>query len=135
MSPRPDFSISHWPRRSWSSFSTWLDLVLDLGEPLERVLLVLVLEHPLGQFSCSSRRWSTSISVGTDWSSIASRLAASSTRSIALSGRKRSVMYRDASLAAVTSAESLILTLWWTSYRSLSPRRMAIVSSTVGSAT
>ena len=45
------------------------------------------------------------------------------------------MMYRDDSLAAVTSAESLILTLWWISYRSLRPRRIAIVSSTDGSPT
>ncbi len=51
-----------------------------------------------------------SISVGTEPSSIARRLEASSTRSIALSGRNRSVMYREESLAAATRAESLILT-------------------------
>ncbi len=42
-------------------------------------------------------------------------------------------MYRDESLAAATMAESLIVTLWWTSYRSLRPRRIAIVSSIEGS--
>ena len=41
-----------------------------------------------------------------------SRLAASSTRSIALSGRKREVMYRSDSVAAATSAPSLMSTLW-----------------------
>ena len=45
------------------------------------------------------------------------------------------MMYRADNLAAVTSAESLILTLWWISYRSLSPRRIAIVSSIDGSPT
>ncbi len=44
-----------------------------------------------------------------------SREAASSTRSIALSGRKREVMYRSERVAAATSAESAICTLWWAS--------------------
>ena len=61
-----------------------------------------------------------------------SRDADSSTRSIALSGRKRSVMYRSDSVAAATSAESVMRTPWWTSYRSRRPRRIEIVSSTVG---
>ena len=67
--------------------------------------------------------------------SMRSRDAASSMRSMALSGRKRSAMYRWERTAAATSAESLILTLWWTSYFSLSPRRIAMVSSTDGSLT
>ena len=60
---------------------------------------------------------------------------ASSTRSIALSGRNLSVMYLFESTAAVTSAESVILTPWNTSYLSLRPRSIEIVSSTVGSST
>ena len=44
------------------------DLLLDLGEPLEGVFLVLAREHPLGQLELHSRRWRTSISVGTDCS-------------------------------------------------------------------
>ncbi len=63
------------------------------------------------------------------------RDAASSTRSIALSGRKRLVMYRSDSVAAATSAESLIATLWCASYFSLMPRRIPMVSSTLGSPT
>lgn len=41
-----------------------------------------------------------------------SREAASSTRSMALSGRKREVMYRSERVAAATSALSAICTLW-----------------------
>ena len=41
-----------------------------------------------------------------------SREAASSTRSIALSGSLRPVMYRSESVAAATSAVSSISTLW-----------------------
>ena len=40
---------------------------------------------------------------------------ASSIRSIALSGMKRSVMYRAAMFAAAFSASSVILSLWWSS--------------------
>ncbi len=64
-----------------------------------------------------------------------SRLAASSMRSIALSGSCRPEMYRFDRLAAATRAESLMVTLWCASYRSLSPRRIATVSSTLGSPT
>ena len=67
--------------------------------------------------------------------SVLMRAHASSTRSMALSGRKRSLMYRLDSVAAATSAPSVILTPWNTSYRSFKPRRMEIVSSTVGSST
>ncbi len=88
--------------------------------------------------SISSRRTirsTASISSGRESISILSRLAASSTRSIALSGRNRWVMYRSERVAAETSAESVMRTPWCTSYRSLSPRRMPTVSSTLGSPT
>ena len=77
----------------------------------------------------------SSISDGRLSISILSLLVASSTRSIALSGRKRSVIYLLESTAAETSAESLILTPWCISYFSLRPLKMEMVSSTVGSAT
>ncbi len=80
-------------------------------------------------------RCSSSISIGDESSSMRRRDAASSTRSIALSGSWRPVMYRSESDAAATSAESAIVTLWCASYRSLSPRRIATVSSTEGSPT
>ena len=51
-------------------------------------------------------RSTSSISTGRGIVSIRSRDAASSTRSMALSGRKRSVMYRSLRVAAATSAES-----------------------------
>ena len=44
-----------------------------------------------------------------------SREAASSTRSMALSGSCRPGMYRLDSVAAATSAASAICTLWWAS--------------------
>src|SRR2546426_55792 len=81
------------------------------------------------------RRMRSSSGVGMLSISIRRRDAASSTRSIALSGRNRSRMYRLDNVAAATSATSLIRTPWWTSYRSLRPRRIETVSSTLGSAT
>mmetsp|Transcript_21304 Transcript_21304/g.72541 ORF Transcript_21304/g.72541 Transcript_21304/m.72541 type:complete len:483 (+) Transcript_21304:618-2066(+) len=67
--------------------------------------------------------------------SILSLAAASSTRSIALSGRKRSAMYRSLSTAASTSALSRIRTPWCSSYRSRRPLSMEMVSATVGCGT
>ena len=61
------------------------------------------------------RRSQTSISVGTESISIRRRLAASSIRSMALSGRKRSRRYRLDRVTAATSAASVIRTPWWTS--------------------
>mmetsp|Transcript_7304 Transcript_7304/g.22497 ORF Transcript_7304/g.22497 Transcript_7304/m.22497 type:complete len:225 (+) Transcript_7304:1056-1730(+) len=61
--------------------------------------------------------------------------AASSTRSIALSGKKRPEMYRADSCAAATKELSRILTPWCASYLVRRPRRMATVAGTVGSRT
>ena len=80
-------------------------------------------------------RWITSSSVGMESISVRMRAQASSMRSMALSGRNRSVMYRLDRVAAAMMAPSWIFTPWKTSYRSLRPRRMAMVSSTVGSFT
>src|SRR4028119_914180 len=49
------------------------------------------------------------------------RAPASSIRSIALSGRKRSEMYRSASVAAATSAPSVMLTRWGAADRARGP--------------
>mmetsp|Transcript_44283 Transcript_44283/g.76522 ORF Transcript_44283/g.76522 Transcript_44283/m.76522 type:complete len:284 (+) Transcript_44283:628-1479(+) len=62
-----------------------------------------------------SRRSISSTSRGLLVISMLSRAAASSTRSMALSGRKRSEMYRWLSVAAATSAASRIRTPWCTS--------------------
>ena len=63
------------------------------------------------------------------------REAASSTRSIALSGSWRPAMNRSEREAAATSAESVMVTLWCASYLSFRPRRIVTVSSTLGSPT
>mmetsp|Transcript_28193 Transcript_28193/g.110756 ORF Transcript_28193/g.110756 Transcript_28193/m.110756 type:complete len:222 (+) Transcript_28193:1771-2436(+) len=81
-------------------------------------------------------RWSrSSMASGLDSCCIFNLLAASSTRSIAESGRRRSTRYLFAFLAAETRDRSVIRTPWCTSYFSFRPLRILIVSSTFGSAT
>ena len=89
-------------------------------------------------FCCWTRAISFSRSLksgGTSMRLMRRRLPASSMRSIALSGRWRSEMYRSARLAAATRAWSVIVTRWWASYRSRRPFRISIVWATVGSST
>jgi hypothetical protein len=76
-----------------------VELLLPVGElaaqprePLARGVVVLVLQRQLLHAHRSTARCSSSISTGRLSISIRSRLPASSTRSIALSGRKRAVM-------------------------------------------
>ena len=66
-------------------------------------------------FSRSTIRRSSSISIGAESISMRRRDAASSIRSMALSGSCRPVMYRLDRPAAATSALSAIVTLWWAS--------------------
>ena len=63
------------------------------------------------------------------------RALASSMRSIALSGRERSVTYRTLSSAAALSASSVICTRWCLSYSGLMPWRISMVSCRLGSST
>ena len=85
--------------------------------------------------SCFIFLFSSSIFSGTEFISRRSFDAASSMRSIALSGRKRFVIYLcDRSTAAIIASSSM-RTLWWFSYFSLSPRRMEMLSAGVGSST
>ena len=63
------------------------------------------------------------------------RLAASSIRSMALSGRKRSLIYRAESFTAASSASSVIWSLWCFSYFSRRPFRISSVASWLGSPT
>ncbi len=126
------FSASHWlfiasprSRRSASSLSSAWSRAFDASSRS-------FCSASRSISSCMRRRSISSSSAGIESISMRSRLAASSTRSMALSGRKRSVMYRFESTAAATSAESVMRTPWCTSYRSRSPRRMLMVSSTLG---
>mmetsp|Transcript_42594 Transcript_42594/g.93337 ORF Transcript_42594/g.93337 Transcript_42594/m.93337 type:complete len:338 (+) Transcript_42594:406-1419(+) len=85
--------------------------------------------------SWSSLRSSRSSCSGFESSCTRRHADASSIKSIALSGKKRWVMYLAESAAAATSAESSIRTPWCFSYRSRSPRRIETVASTLGSPT
>jgi hypothetical protein len=67
-------------------------LALDLGEALLRGLVLLLLSAWRSISSWISLRSTSSISVGSESISMRRREAASSIRSIALSGRKRSAM-------------------------------------------
>mmetsp|Transcript_8087 Transcript_8087/g.22501 ORF Transcript_8087/g.22501 Transcript_8087/m.22501 type:complete len:316 (-) Transcript_8087:1219-2166(-) len=60
---------------------------------------------------------------------------ASSIRSMALSGRKRSAMYREEIWTAAIIASSVISHMWCASYRSRSPKRISTASSSEGSST
>ncbi len=81
--------------------------------------------------------WRIILSISSGMLSISIRKdeAASSIKSIALSGKNLSVMYLSESFAAWIKALSKILMPWWTSYFSLSPLKIEIVSSTDGSPT
>ncbi len=85
--------------------------------------------------SCIKRRVTWSSSVGIEFISTRIVALASSIKSMALSGKKRSVIYRSDKVAAATSALSWMLTPWWISNRSFKPRKIEIVSWTVGSCT
>ena len=85
--------------------------------------------------SCLMRRAISSRSSGKLSICIRSLAAASSIRSIALSGRKRSVIYRSERRTAAIMASSCMRTLWWCSYFSLMPRRIDMVLNSSGSST
>ena len=85
--------------------------------------------------SCITFRDAASSSEGWESISVRNIAHASSTRSIALSGRNLFVMYLFESTAADTSALSRITTPWCTCNFSLIPRKIDMVSSTVGCST
>ena len=60
---------------------------------------------------------------------------ASSTKSIALSGKKRSVIYLSDKVAAAIKALSLMVTPWNNSNLGFNPLKIVIVSSTLGALT
>ncbi len=127
------FSVSHW------LFKVWAFLVMS-----SRIFVnfKILSSFWLSDFkdcnsiwSCNFWRSKMSNSIGIESISILIELAASSTRSIALSGKNLSVIYLSDNFAAATRAESKMRTPWCTSYLSLSPLKIEIVSSTVGSST
>ena len=68
-------------------------------------------------------------------SSICTRLAASSIRSMALSGRNRSLIYRAESSTAAFRASSVMCRPWYCSYFSRRPFKISSVASWLGSPT
>ena len=77
--------------------------------------------------SCIILRDISSISAGIDCISVFIIAHASSTRSIALSGKNLSLIYRLERVAAAINALSWIFTPWYTSYLSFSPRNIEMV--------
>ena len=141
-------SISSWIFLLCSERFFWLiqilfNFLLSLSSSSISFFNSSILRIELSSFSfwiaCSSilncinfRSISSSFS-GLESNSILSLLAASSIKSIALSGMKRSVIYLSESLTAETIALSDILIPWWASYLSFRPLNIEIVSSIFGS--
>ena len=129
------FSSSHWAfKRSNCSLSSESSLLSFSSLALEAESVSFL------RASLSISSWSTlllisSISAGIESISVLIIAEASSIRSMALSGRKRSDIYLSDRVAAAITAPSDILMPWWISYFSLSPLSIEIVSSTVGSVT
>ena len=110
----------------------------ETDKALERRFQMVMVDEPSPAASISSWRMrlsSSAIGSGTEFISRRSLEAASSTRSIALSGRKRVVMYLCDSSTAAIRASSSMRTLWWFSYLSLSPRMMEMDAAGDGSST
>ena len=126
------FSFSHWvlmesssSLRAESSFSMASSLALDpLSSSLPRACFSIS--------SCIIFLDISSSSAGIESISVLIFDAASSIRSMALSGRNLSEIYLSESVAHAISALSVILTPWWISKRSLRPLSIEMVSSTVG---
>ncbi len=85
-------------------------------------------------FSCIFRKSSRCFS-GTRPVLRRTAAAASSIKSIALSGRFLSLIYLSESFAAATIASGSIFTLWWASYLALMPFKIRMAASTSGSST
>mmetsp|Transcript_7362 Transcript_7362/g.17761 ORF Transcript_7362/g.17761 Transcript_7362/m.17761 type:complete len:654 (+) Transcript_7362:732-2693(+) len=128
-------SICHCSRRTCCSS---LSFAMSLSIVSRRCLAAL-----LSSFARLSRSISSFITFLSILSTLSGLLvistlslaALSSIRSMALSGRNLSAMYLSLSTADATRAESCMRTPWCTSYRSLRPRRMEMVSSTDGAST
>mmetsp|Transcript_31777 Transcript_31777/g.51626 ORF Transcript_31777/g.51626 Transcript_31777/m.51626 type:complete len:421 (-) Transcript_31777:1056-2318(-) len=139
ISARDCFSLS---QRSFSStclffsVSTWSSRSEMRAELLARISLFAGRLSDSSSISYRNKVLSTSSSsIGLLVACDCTFEAASSTRSMALSGRKRSAIYRSESLTASIRESSEMRTLWKSSYFSQSPRRIDMVSSGVGSST
>mmetsp|Transcript_2064 Transcript_2064/g.7981 ORF Transcript_2064/g.7981 Transcript_2064/m.7981 type:complete len:400 (-) Transcript_2064:4388-5587(-) len=95
----------------------------------------LALIWSLSLVSCATLRSTSSRSSGFIVFCMRTAAAASSRRSIALSGKQRPETYRAESFAAAITADSLILMEWCCSYLCLKPRSTDTVCSSLGSGT
>ena len=124
------FSASHFASRlDLISFRLAISFFIDFSFWLSFSLLIASFSIS----NCMIFRSTSSNSSGLLLISIRNLEAASSIKSIALSGRKRSVMYLFDSSTDAMMASSFICTLWWFSYFSLIPLRILMASSLLGS--
>ena len=144
-----------WSRLAFCSFSSSPEIFFCLARSAEscsfkpcRHAAAILDAAPGLYFSSASfaRIWSRSLESCATLRSVSSRssgfmvfcmrtdAAASSSRSIALSGRHRPLTYRADSFAAATTALSLILIAWCCSYFARRPRRTETVCASSGSA-
>lgn len=101
------FFINGWSRSSISWISPFTALSRSFAEAsLSRSSAFCSI------YNCRRRRYSSSISAGRDDKVTRTLAQASSMRSMALSGKKRLVMYLAASCVATTTALSVICTPW-----------------------
>ena len=145
-----------WSRLAFCSFSSSPEIFFCLARSAEscsfkpcRHAAAILDAAPGLYFSSASfaRIWSRSLESCATLRSVSSRssgfmvfcmrtdAAASSSRSIALSGRHRPLTYRADSFAAATTALSLILIAWCCSYFARRPRRTETVCASSGSGT
>ena len=106
-------------RRYRAAFSnSWAEIAFSMRPSITRI-----------------RRWMLIISSGTAVARSFTRAPASSIRSMALSGRKRSEMYRLDRYTDDSRASSVYFSWWKDSYFSLMPCRIRTLSSSVGGTT
>ena len=129
------FSFFHWaPNSACLSLRDISSLLIFFNLSIEKSSVSLFKDN-FSISNCRTFRSISSISSGLEVMTIFNLEAASSIRSIALSGRNLSLIYLSLRVAAATKALSEILTLWWTSYLSLNPLKIDTVSSIEGAST
>ena len=122
------FSVSHWVLSDALSLLSSLNSFSNASSLAFDALSVSFRSACFSIWSCIIFLEIWSSSDGMLSISVLIREAASSIKSIALSGRNLSVIYLSDSVAHAIRALSVILTPWWISKRSLSPLKIEIVS-------
>ena len=126
-------SACHWAVTRGAFSCRFAKLLFQLRQPIFRGRVVLFLQRFRLDLLAGYRGPARPVPSGLLSTSIRNGEAASSIRSIALSGREPIGDIAMDSVAADTNALSEIRTPWCSSYFSFMPRRMLIVSFTVGS--